>query len=961
MTNLNEFFTAFFSDERETLNLRLFKAKDDDDKPENGKRKLATSVFDVRTNAALQSDLKLLNKTRGVYFVVNAGGDSDKDITRYNAFFVENDNLTIAEQHANLDACPLQPSIRIETRKSVHAYFLIETDEQNNVNETTFRDVQTRLVNYFDGDKACVNPSRVMRVPYFNHVHFDRDAGNYEYKKVTIHTFDDSRRFTVSQMQTAFSAPKVNSSTTEHQQTERQHKRDFEFFEDRHAELVSRVLSKAKQNGNGNFDTRALCHSGKNETGLFYNPNEPELFKQIICNKKPFPCDYKAKLRGFGLSDENLPFRDKRRTNDNGADNQSSQQTPEKPQTQAQRLIALTDALDFFHTENRETYAVVAQLNGVVENVKINSKDFKIWLSRQFWNVERQTPSNDALQSAIENLRGKALYESKLKKTFIRIAETPNGKTYVDLVDAARNIVEVDENGFRIIESRNCPVRFVRKKGMLPLPTPETGGTIDELKNFANVADDDFILLVSWLVACFRNDKPFPILALHGEQGSAKSTTSRFVRELIDPNACALRSKPKDEHNLMVAANNSFIVAFDNLSYISADLSDALCRLATGGGFATRELYSDDDETLFNATRPILLNGIEELASRPDLIERALIFNCPRIEKGKRQLERKLKADFAKAKPKVFGALLELVATAKRNLPNLPEMEFPRMADFAEFAFAALGEDFNLRYAANRETANESALDASPIAKEILKFMETRTEWTGTPSELFFHVLSIADEQTRKLKTFPKQANVFSNQLTRIAVTLRNENINIERGRTGAKKAITITKLPTRPDNIEKTPSHIVTSSQANNDGLKSVTMVENTPSQASSHIAADSSGAESVTMRSGGMTMYKKTPSPVSTNGNRRYDDVTMYDDEITDLPDVNRLTDTELAEPPQKINRPNTKAVPTNGANNHPNPKLFETSEPEKRAARFAQDAPLICAECSKDAETCDCVVPF
>jgi hypothetical protein len=103
------------------------------------------------------------------------------------------------------------------------------------------------------------------------------------------------------------------------------------------------------------------------------------------------------------------------------------------------------------------------------------------------------------------------------------------------------------------------------------------------------------------------------------------------ARRLIDPNGAPLRSEPREIRDIMIAATNGWIVAYDNLSRLPDWLSDALCRLSTGGGFSTRELCSDTDEVLFEAQRPVALNGIEELATRADLLDRAVLVYLPRI------------------------------------------------------------------------------------------------------------------------------------------------------------------------------------------------------------------------------------------------------------------------------------------------------------------------------------------
>jgi hypothetical protein len=128
---------------------------------------------------------------------------------------------------------------------------------------------------------------------------------------------------------------------------------------------------------------------------------------------------------------------------------------------------------------------------------------------------------------------------------------------------------------------------------MLPLPYPREGGSITSLRGFVNVAnDDDWALLLAWLVAAFRPHGPYPVLVLHGEQGSAKSTVARVLRALVDPGTASLRSEPRDARDLIISATNGWCVALDNLSHLPVWLSDAICSLATGGGFGTRELFT---------------------------------------------------------------------------------------------------------------------------------------------------------------------------------------------------------------------------------------------------------------------------------------------------------------------------------------------------------------------------------
>lgn len=101
---------------------------------------------------------------RGIFFVVNSGGNSDRKINKINAQFFECDTLSLEEQLENISKFPLEPSIIVQTKKSLHVYFLIKNGKVEK-----FRDIQKKLAKHFNGDGSCINESRVMRVPGFYH------------------------------------------------------------------------------------------------------------------------------------------------------------------------------------------------------------------------------------------------------------------------------------------------------------------------------------------------------------------------------------------------------------------------------------------------------------------------------------------------------------------------------------------------------------------------------------------------------------------------------------------------------------------------------------------------------------------------------------------------------------------------------------------------------------------------
>jgi hypothetical protein len=275
----------------------------------------------------------------------------------------------------------------------------------------------------------------------------------------------------------------------------------------------------------------------------------------------------------------------------------------------------------------------------------------------------------------------KAHFDAPERAVHIRVAGL-DGKIYLDLGDETWRAVEIDATGWRVID--NPLVRFRRASGMQPLPTPVLGGSITRLRSFLNVqSDTDFVLVVAWALAVLRNRGPYPVLAMSGEQGSAKSTFSAILRAPLDPNTAPLRALPREDRDLFIAACNGHVLAFDNVSGLPAWISDTLCRLATGGGFAVRQLYTDQEEVLFDAARPVILNGIEDIVTRPDLADRALFLTLEPIPEDRRRPEAELWAAFEAERPRILGALLDAVVEALKRLPETHLPKLPRMADFA--------------------------------------------------------------------------------------------------------------------------------------------------------------------------------------------------------------------------------------------------------------------------------------
>jgi hypothetical protein len=443
-----------------------------------------------------------------------------------------------------------------------------------------------------------------------------------------------------------------------------------------------------------------------------------------------------------------------------------------------------------FHDAERRAFARVPVGNHR-ETMPVRGSGFRGWLAHALYRGAGKPPAAQSLADAIGVIEARAVHDGPRKDTAVRVAGL-GGRLYLDLANDQWQAVEVGPEGWRVVS--DPPVRFRRPRGVLPLPVP-TRGRLDDLRRLLNVADDrQWCLIVAWLVTALRNCGPYPILSLHGEQGSAKSTAGRLIRRVVDPNKVCLRSEPKEPRDLAITAGNSWVVALDNLSGLPGWLSDALCRLATGGGFATRQLFSDDEEMLFDAQRPIIVNGIAAVGSRPDLLERSLLIELPAIPDAKRRTEADLYADFDAALPGILGGLLDAVAGALRDLPGVALGHLPRMADFAAWATAAEGAlgwprgTFLAAYTDARQQAVEVALDASPIADPLRRLLDGAGPWQGTASELLHKLASLAVDGATKAEDWPRRANSLSAQLRRLAPDLRRAGISVRWERQARKR-----------------------------------------------------------------------------------------------------------------------------------------------------------------------------
>ncbi|HRY14343.1 MAG TPA: hypothetical protein P5330_00540 [Candidatus Competibacteraceae bacterium] len=472
-----------------------------------------------------------------------------------------------------------------------------------------------------------------------------------------------------------------------------------------------------------------------------------------------------------------------------------------------QLIVMVRDNAELFHDTAGEPFATFEQ-EGHRETWALKSSGFRDWCAYSYYKMQGETPSDRALSDALTALSGVARYEGSEYSVWLRCAVNDD-HYYLDMADSAWRVIEIDAKGWRI--RTESPIRFRRTRAMRPLPEPTAGGDLGLLWQYANVPSNARTLLVTALLEGLRPETAFPVIELCGPQGSGKSWVTELLRTLLDPNAVPLRAAPKTAEDIHVSAHNNWLVVFNNLSHASAGMQDALCTLATGGGFATRKFYANDEESLIESKRLVILNGIGAVTTQQDLLDRVLRIELPEMEHRRRESD--LRNAFAQDYPAILGGLLDLFVQVLKVLPTIQLDQIPRMADYAHLGTAvhhALHDtrSFNTLYAEARESAVVAALDSSPVAGALQGFIEKNPQgFAGTVKDL---KARLEDFRTDG-EGWPMSAKGLGDSLRRLAPALKLVGIRVafDPARRMDGIHVRVGKILTRAGNSQHEVHHV--------------------------------------------------------------------------------------------------------------------------------------------------------
>ena len=462
---------------------------------------------------------------------------------------------------------------------------------------------------------------------------------------------------------------------------------------------------------------------------------------------------------------------------------------PQPPQ--ADLLFEIGCRAGLCKDQHGDPFAVV-EVGDHVEVWPLHHRAFGLWLRRLFREETGKVPNADALRSALHQLEAQAVFEGQTLALHNRVAQDDEAFWY-DLTAQDWAAVKMEPGSWEVHEFP--PVLFRRQQHQQPQPRPVRGGDPRQLFDFLNVAEGDQLLLLGWAIASLVPDIAHPIVGFHGPKGSAKSTSQRLLGLLIDPSATETLTLPRDVAQLVQLLSHHYCPVFDNVDGLPSWISDALCRAVTGEGMSKRRLYTDDDDVIYSYRRVILMNGINIVAQRPDLLDRSILIGLERVADGSRRGEHELLEGFRVARPSILGGMIDTLAAAMQLVPEVEVSNLPRMADFARWGEAiarALGHEpgeFLAAYQRNQERQVREAVDASTVAQAVMALMEGISAWDGTATELLQELERVGEDVglfhrsavgTVQLRGFPTEPHVLVRRLKEVSADLEAQGLGFE-------------------------------------------------------------------------------------------------------------------------------------------------------------------------------------
>lgn len=450
-----------------------------------------------------------------------------------------------------------------------------------------------------------------------------------------------------------------------------------------------------------------------------------------------------------------------------------------------------------FYYDRREIPYVSIVKDGVMQYMEVSGNDYKKYLRYMYYEKYSKAVPKDALQLVLDTLAVKALVEGKEITPAYRCAYY-DGKIFYYLADQEQTVICIDENGYRVISE--SPVPFIKKQNMseqvMPVRSKYSLKTFGK-KYWQFASADDRILHWTLVVSRFIAEGSQPLIYYFGDRGSAKSTSMKLDKMIVDPSAIDLKALPKNISDVVAAVSNQYIVCFDNVSYISSELSDIFCIVATHGYYAKRKYYSDNEEYAVKLNARVSFSGITNLSGKPDLIDRMVCLKLNRIESSKRRTEEEIMKEFEADLPYILDRVLRILSKAIPIYNELKLERLPRMADFAKWGYALAeamgygGDRFLKIYERNQSDLLENMVSEDSVITVLIEALKKYHYFRGTVTELLSSLTDMATKMKIDTKVgWARDASSLSRKLYENQSVLSMFGISVSRGKSNGERYI---------------------------------------------------------------------------------------------------------------------------------------------------------------------------